>query len=45
MTVKLYHLGNNDSLKMIVFSDASLSNLPDGGTEGGTLWTVFPSLF
>lgn len=36
VTLKFQHLGNNDALNLVVFSD-SLGNLPDGGTQGGTL--------
>lgn len=31
------HLGSDSALRMIVFSDASFGNLPDGGTQGGHL--------
>lgn len=37
VTLKFQHLGDNNALNLIVFSDASLGNLPDGGTQGGTL--------
>lgn len=30
-------MGNNDALNLTVFSDASLGNLPDGGTQGRIL--------
>lgn len=40
VTLKFQHLGNNDALNLTVFSDASLGNLPDGGTQGGTLITL-----
>ena len=40
VTLKFQHLGNNDALHLTVFSDASLGNLPDGGTQGGTLITL-----
>ena len=35
VTLKYQHLGNDSSLKLVTFSDASLGNLPDGGTQGG----------
>lgn len=35
VTLKFQHLGNNDALNLVVFSDASLGNPPDGGTQGG----------
>lgn len=37
VSLRFQHLGNSDALHVIVFSDASLGNLPDGGTQGGTL--------
>lgn len=37
VTLKFQHLGNSDDLSLVVFSDASLGNLPDGGTQGGAL--------
>ena len=37
VTLKLQHLGKDDSLKLVVFSDSSMGNLPDGGTQGGHL--------
>lgn len=40
MTLKFQHLGDNDALTLTVFSDALLGNLPDGGTQGGTLITL-----
>jgi len=36
VTLKFQHLNNNNDLSLVVFSDASLGNLPDGGTQGGT---------
>lgn len=36
VTLKFPHLGKN-ALNIVVFSDASLGNLPDGDTQGGTL--------
>lgn len=35
--LKFQNLGKDSSLKLVVFSDASLGNLPDGGTQGGHL--------
>lgn len=32
---KYYHVGQSSSLKLLIFSDASLGNLPDGGSQGG----------
>ena len=37
VTLKFQNLGDDDSLKLVVFSDASMGNLPDGGTQGGHL--------
>lgn len=37
VSLKFQHLGNSNALNFKVFSDASLGNLPDGGTQGGTL--------
>jgi len=37
VTLKFHNLGKEDSLKLVVFSDASMGNLPDGGTQGGHL--------
>ena len=37
VTLKFQHLGKDDSLKLVVFSDSSMGNLPDGGTQGGHL--------
>lgn len=37
VTLKFQHLGKSKDLSLIVFSDASLGNLPDGGTQGGAL--------
>ncbi|KAJ8050479.1 hypothetical protein HOLleu_03699 [Holothuria leucospilota] len=33
--LKDHHLGKESSLKLIVYSDASLGNLPDDGSQGG----------
>ena len=30
----LQPLGNRDVTKLVIYSDASLGNLPDGGTQG-----------
>lgn len=30
-------MGNSNDLSLVVFSDASLGNLPDGGTQRGSL--------
>lgn len=40
VTLRFQYLGNNNALNLTVFSDASLGNLPDGGTQGGTLITL-----
>ena len=37
VTLKFQNLGKDSSLKLVVFCDASLGNLPDGGTQGGHL--------
>ena len=37
VTLKFQNLGDDDSLKLVVFSDASMGNLPDVGTQGGHL--------
>lgn len=37
VTLKFQNLGNEDFLRLVVFSDASMGNLPDGGTQGGHL--------
>ena len=37
VTLKFLHLGKDGSLKLVVFSDSSMGNLPDGGTQGGHL--------
>jgi hypothetical protein len=37
ITLKFQFLGEEKSLQMVIFSDASLGNLPDGGTQGGHL--------
>lgn len=37
VTLKFQNLGNSNDLSLVVFSDASLGNLPDGGTQGGAL--------
>ena len=40
VTLKFQNLGDDDSLKLVIFSDASMGNLPDGGTQGGHLIVV-----
>lgn len=40
VTLQFQCLGNTKALTLTVFSDASLGNLPDGGTQGGTLITL-----
>lgn len=35
--LKFQYLGRTESLEMVIFSDSSLGNLPDGGTQGGHL--------
>ncbi|XP_062409954.1 uncharacterized protein LOC134100639 [Sardina pilchardus] len=37
VTLKFQHLGKDSSTKLVVFSDSSMGNLPDGGTQGGHL--------
>lgn len=37
VTLRFQHLGEDTSLKLVVFSDSSMGNLPDGGTQGGHL--------
>ena len=37
VTLKFQYLGKDGSLKLVVFSDSSMGNLPDGGTQGGHL--------
>ena len=37
VTLKFQNLGDDDSLKLVVFSEASMGNLPDSGTQGGHL--------
>ena len=37
MTLKYQFLGDNNNLRLMVFSDAALGNLPDGGSQGGYL--------
>ena len=33
--IKFQKLGNDSDIKVLIFSDSSLGNLPDGGTQGG----------
>ena len=35
--LKFQHLGENHDLKLMVFSDAAMGNLADGGSQGGYL--------
>ena len=35
--LKYQHLGSDSELKLVTYSDASFGNLPDGGTQGGSL--------
>ena len=35
--LKFQHLGKEESLRFVVFSDSSLGNLPDGASQGGSL--------
>lgn len=35
VSLKFHHLGRDDSLKLVIYSDASLGNLRDGGSQGG----------
>lgn len=35
VALKFHFLGDENSLELVVFSGASLANLPDGGTQGG----------
>lgn len=35
VTLKFQPLGKDSSLKLVVFNDSSMGNLPDGGTQGG----------
>ena len=37
VALRFQNLGNDDALKLVVFSDAAMGNLPDGGTQGGHL--------
>lgn len=37
VTLRFWYLGKDSSLKPMVFSDSSMGNLPDGGTQGGHL--------
>jgi len=37
MTLKYQYLGDDNNLRLMVFSDAALGNLPDGGSQGGYL--------
>ncbi|KAL5006315.1 hypothetical protein ScPMuIL_015121 [Solemya velum] len=35
VNLKFQHVGVQEKLKLVLFNDASLGNLPDGGTQGG----------
>ena len=35
--LKFQHLGTTKNIRLGVFSDASLANLPDGGSQGGNI--------
>ena len=35
LSLKYQHLGSHDQLQLMIFSDAALGNLPDGGSQGG----------
>ncbi|CAG2255347.1 unnamed protein product [Mytilus edulis] len=35
VTLKFKKLGNDNAIRLVVFSDSSLGNLSDGGTQGG----------
>lgn len=37
LVLNFQHLGSDNALRMIVFTDASFGNLSDGGTQGGHL--------
>ena len=37
MTLRFRYYGKDSSLKLVVFSDSSMRNHPDGGTQGGHL--------
>ena len=37
VTLRFQYLGKVSSLKLVVFSDSSMGNLPDGGTQSGQL--------
>lgn len=51
VTLKFQHLGNDSDTSLVVFSNASLGNLPNGGTQGGAFVALksktgkFPPLF
>ena len=36
-SLKFQNLGSKNELKLVVFSDASLRNMPNGGSQGGYL--------
>ena len=35
VALKFQFLGDENALELVIFSDASLGNLPEGGTQGG----------
>ena len=39
--LKFQHLGTTKNIRLGVLSDASLDNLPDGGSQGGNTISVF----
>lgn len=40
VTLKFQHMGSSVDLNLVVFSNVSLGNLPDGGTQRGALITL-----
>ena len=47
VALKFQFLGDDNALELVIFSGASLGNLPDGGTQGGHFimivgkWKIF----
>ena len=41
VALKFQFLGNENALELVIFSDASLGNLPDGGTQDGHFIMIF----
>lgn len=41
VTLKFQNLGHDKDVKLVIFSDSSLGNLPDGGTQGGHFIALF----